>query len=123
MEELELMLPVEAHAEPDSPDLATGHQSTRSASVLVVDDDPVVSALMCATLENDGFTVFQAGDGVEGCELYRRHRPDVLLVDVVMPRMDGYELCRELRSREDSAYVPIVVKRSLQGALRRLPTN
>jgi len=113
MEELELVLPVEVRAEPDSPDLPTAHQPAPSASVLVVDDDPVVSALMCATLENDGFTVFQAGDGVEGCELYRRHRPDVLLVDVVMPRMDGYELCRELRSREDSAYVPIVVATSL----------
>ena len=103
MEELELVLPVEVRAEPDSPDLPTAHQPAPSASVLVVDDDPVVSALMCATLENDGFTVFQAGDGIEGCELYRRHRPDVLLVDVVMPRMDGYELCRELRSRQESA--------------------
>jgi signal transduction histidine kinase len=111
MEELELVLP--APAEPNSSSLSAPAQSAPAASVLVVDDDPVVCALMQATLENDGFTVFQAGDGVEGCELYRRYRPDVLLVDVVMPRMDGYELCRELRSREDSAYVPIVVATSL----------
>jgi signal transduction histidine kinase len=115
MEELELLLLPEAVFEPDSPPcvLAAPAQPGPAASVLVVDDDLVVRAPTRATLENDGFTVFEAADGVEGCELYRRHRPDVLLVDVVMPRMDGYELCRELRSREDSAYVPIVVATSL----------
>lgn len=112
MEEFELMLPADAHAEPDvASDRAPS--AAPAGSVLVVDDDPVVAALMRATLENDGFSVLEATDGVEGCELYRRHRPDVLLVDVVMPRMDGYELCRELRSREESAYVPIVVATSL----------
>ncbi len=80
----------------------------RTASVLVVDDDPVVRSLMRATLENDNFEVIEAVDGVEGCQLYEKHRPDLLLVDVIMPRMDGYELCRELRSRLASAYVPIV---------------
>src|SRR5690348_8154982 len=86
---------------------------SRTASILVVDDDPVVRSLMRATLENDNFEVIEAGDGVEGCELYEARRPDLLLVDVVMPRMDGYELCRILRSRPESAYVPIVVATSL----------
>jgi signal transduction histidine kinase len=84
-----------------------------TASILVVDDDPIVSSLMRATLENDGFSVIEAADGVEGCRLYEEHRPDLLLVDVLMPRMDGYGLCRELRSRAHSAYVPIVVATSL----------
>jgi DNA-binding response OmpR family regulator len=115
MADLDLFLPAKAHAVPDRSDngFPGTTRSATAASVLVVDDDPVVSALMCATLESDGFTVFQAGDGIEGCELYRQYRPDVLLVDVVMPRMDGYELCRELRSREESADVPIVVVTSL----------
>jgi signal transduction histidine kinase len=114
MEELDLAWPAEAGpAESRSTSGAVMAQSGPTASVLVVDDDPVVSALMRATLENDGFTVFEAVDGIEGCELYRKHRPDLLLVDVVMPRMDGYELCRELRSRAESAYVPIVVATSL----------
>jgi signal transduction histidine kinase len=86
---------------------------TASASILVVDDDPVVRSLMRATLERDGFTVIEAGDGAEGCRLYEEHRPDLLLVDLVMPHMDGYELCRVLRSRPESVYVPIVVATSL----------
>ncbi len=86
---------------------------SRTASILVVDDDPVVRSLMRATLENDNFEVIEAGDGIEGCRLYEERRPDLLLVDVIMPRMDGFELCRELRSRLASAYVPIVVATGL----------
>jgi signal transduction histidine kinase len=86
---------------------------TGRPSILVVDDDPVVCSLMRATLQRDGFEVIEAGDGAEGCRLYKEHRPDLLLVDVIMPRMDGYQLCRELRSRPESAYVPIVVSTSL----------
>jgi len=82
-------------------------------SILVVDDDPVVRSLMRATLKTDGFTVVEAADGEEGCRLYEEHRPDLLLVDLIMPRKDGYELCRILRSRPESAYVPIVVATSL----------
>ena len=88
-------------------------QLTASASILVVDDDPIVRSLMRATLEHDGFVVVEARDGVEGCRLYEEHHPDLLLVDLVMPHMDGYELCRVLRSRPESAYVPIVVATSL----------
>jgi len=85
----------------------------QGASILVVDDDPIVRSLMQATLRTDGFTVFEAADGVEGCRLYEEHLPDLMLVDLVMPHMDGYELCRVLRARPESAYVPIVVATSL----------
>jgi signal transduction histidine kinase len=84
-----------------------------AARILIVDDDPIVTALTRATLENDGFSVIEAEDGAQGCELYEQHRPDLLLVDVVMPGMDGYDLCRELRRRPHAAYVPIVIVTSL----------
>jgi signal transduction histidine kinase len=113
MDELELALPGAAglRTRPESPGALSAPMPP--ATVLVVDDDPIVSSLMRATLENDGFRVLHAADGIDGCEAYERHKPDLLLVDVVMPRMDGYELCRELRSRQESAYVPIVVATSL----------
>lgn len=80
-----------------------------TASILIVDDDPGQLLLMCTALEQKGFEVIEAADGVEGCQLYEEHRPDLVLVDLMMPRMDGYELCRELRGRAGSADVPIVV--------------
>jgi signal transduction histidine kinase len=84
-----------------------------AASILVVDDDRLVCELMRTTLENDGFAVIEASDGLEGCRLYEQHRPDLLLVDLMMPRMDGFQLCRELRRRPEAACVPILVVTSL----------
>jgi signal transduction histidine kinase len=86
---------------------------TTPASILVVDDDAVVCALMRETLEGDGYRVIEASDGVEGCRLCKERRPDLLLVDIMMPRMDGYGLCRELRSHPEFAYIPILVVTSL----------
>jgi CheY-like chemotaxis protein len=83
-----------------------------TASILVVDDDPAQRLLMRKVLEHKGFEVIEAADGVEACRLYEEHRPDLLLVDLMMPRMDGYELCRELRGRTRSVDVPIVVTTS-----------
>jgi len=81
--------------------------------VLIVDDDLIVRALMRAALEKDGFAVIEAGDGREACDLCADHCPELLIVDVVMPEMDGYELCRVLRQRPETAYVPILVATGL----------
>ncbi len=83
-----------------------------TASILVVDDDPGQRLLMRKVLEHKGFEVIEAADGVEACRLNEERRPDLLLVDLMMPRMDGYELCRELRGQTHSADVPIVVTTS-----------
>jgi len=84
-------------------------EPTGLALILVVDDDPSACLVMRETLESAGFTVIEASDGIEGCRQYDEHHPDLLLVDIIMPRMDGFELCRELRSRPEAAFVPIVV--------------
>src|SRR5437016_4883018 len=86
---------------------------TSAALILVVDDDPGTRFLMRTALEHFGFEVIEAADGIEGYQLYERHRPDLLLVDVMMPHMNGYELCRKLRSHAHSACVPIVVVTSV----------
>jgi CheY-like chemotaxis protein len=109
MSDLQVDQPIDGHAGGRPMNAVDDAKPVSRGSVLIVDDDPIVCALVRATLESDGFGVIEANDGVEGWERYEQHRPDLLLVDVVMPRMDGYELCRELRRRRDSAYVPIVV--------------
>src|SRR5436190_11251066 len=80
-----------------------------AALILIVDDDQGQRLLMRKVLENKGFEVIEAADGVDAFRLNEEHRPDLLLVDLMMPRMDGYELCRELRGQPHSANVPIVV--------------
>ncbi len=78
------------------------------ATILIVDDDDIVRMLMRAELEGDGFTVLEAVDGVEACEICSRQVPDLIVTDVLMPRMDGFALCQALRANPSSQFVPIL---------------
>ena len=84
-------------------------EAEAAAPILLVDDDPIVCSLMRAALESEGYAVVEARDGAEGCRLYEVHRPRLVIADVVMPRMDGFEMCRELRRRPEPAHLPILM--------------
>ena len=72
--------------------------------LLIVDDDPVVRSLMRDTLEDDGFAVIEAGNGAEACERCDETLPALIVVDAMMPVMDGFALCRALRARPETAH-------------------
>jgi two-component system response regulator MtrA len=76
------------------------------AQILLVEDDPSIREVTALGLRAAGFTVATAADGVEGLERWRADRPDLVLLDVMLPRMDGLEVCRAIR-RE--ATTPIVM--------------
>jgi signal transduction histidine kinase len=82
--------------------------ASKPASILIVDDDDIVREIMRAELEADGFQVAEAVDGVEACQKCWSQLPDLVIADVVMPRMDGFALCRELRANPISQFVPIL---------------
>jgi len=81
----------------------------RGRSVLLVDDSPVMRTLMAARLEGHGFVVTTATDGQEGLERAREAPPDAVVSDVMMPRLDGFQLCRALRTDEALAAIPVVL--------------
>jgi signal transduction histidine kinase len=87
--------------------------TSTDATILIVDDDPIVRALMRAALEDAGFAVLEAADGEEASRLCVESRPDLVVVDVLMPGMDGFELCRQLRRHPQLAYVPILMATGL----------
>jgi two-component system, OmpR family, phosphate regulon response regulator PhoB len=66
-------------------------------TVLVVDDEPPIVELVRFTLEDDTLRVLEAGDGVTALEIARRERPELILLDVQMPRLGGLEVCRRVR--------------------------
>lgn len=68
----------------------------RSRCVLVVDDDAVLRKVVRAVLEADGYRVIEAADGAEGLKLAAEEHPGVILLDVMMPGLDGIEVCRRL---------------------------
>lgn len=78
-------------------------------TVVVIDDDPVVCRLMEVVFELEGYAVRQAHDGPSGIELVREVQPDAVLVDVMMPGMDGLEVLAVLRSDPLTARLPIVL--------------
>jgi DNA-binding response OmpR family regulator len=78
------------------------------ATVLVVDDDPVILKLLEVNFEMEGFQVVRAADGAEGLERAREVRPDIVVLDVMMPRMTGYEVAKALREDVGTAHIPII---------------
>src|SRR5258708_2990504 len=77
-------------------------------NILVVDDSPTIRAALRSLLERMGHTVVEADDGKEALQMYRQDRPGLVLIDVVMPVMDGYEAARHMRETSAEEWVPII---------------
>jgi CheY-like chemotaxis protein len=77
--------------------------------ILVVDDDPDLVETVAMMLESKGCEVGKAYDGVEGEESIKQRRPDLVILDVMMPRKDGYILCAELKSDPKTRDIPVVL--------------
>jgi DNA-binding response OmpR family regulator len=80
-----------------------------AAKVLLVDDDPVILKLLQVNFEMEGYTVSLANDGVEGLEKARAEQPDIVLLDIMMPRMDGLEVTRQLKADDATRDIPIIL--------------
>ena len=79
------------------------------ARILVVDDDPDIRITLSTVLEAEGYSVITAKDGVECLDLIREMRPDLLILDLLMPRKDGFAVVRELRESSEYADLPILI--------------
>ena len=77
--------------------------------VLVADDEDDILELIVFRLENSGYTVIAAHDGAEALELARSSKPDLAVLDVMIPKMDGFELVRRLREDEATTRMPIIL--------------
>jgi CheY-like chemotaxis protein len=78
-------------------------------TVLAIDDDPLVLELMDVMLTPEGFTVLKAGDGREGLRLARLRRPDLIVLDLLMPGVDGFQVVDELKRDPDTAGIQIII--------------
>lgn len=85
-----------------------------AANILVVDDQRANAEMMAGVLAGRGYTVATALDGQEALERVREVRPDVVVCDLLMPKMDGYEVCRRLRAAPETALLPVILVTSLE---------
>jgi DNA-binding response OmpR family regulator len=77
--------------------------------ILVADDDPDIVALVSAVLRRAGFDVVEASDGAEALELLRTRRPQLAVLDISMPKLDGMEVLQFMRAEPESSAVPVVL--------------
>jgi two-component system cell cycle response regulator len=81
---------------------------TTKLSVLVVDDEPDKRLLLAFALENEGYEVHTADDGVAGLAAVELYEPDLIVTDVMMPRMDGYEMIKRVRGNPQTKFIPVI---------------
>lgn len=82
---------------------------TDKGYVVLIEDEKNIAALVRYNLRKEGFRVSIAGDGEEGLQLIERERPDVVLLDLLLPRVDGLEVCRRLKQREQTRSIPVIM--------------
>lgn len=88
--------------------------------ILVVEDDPELMALLCFNLRNAGFAIGSATDGIEAIKKARSLAPDLILLDVMLPELDGFAVCEILRRDAALARVPVVMLTALSSEFGRI---
>ncbi|MEH7403754.1 MULTISPECIES: response regulator transcription factor [Bacillaceae] len=88
------------------------------ASILIVDDDPHIRKLLNVLLRDEGFTVFEATNGIEAISVFEDNKIDMLIIDLMMPKMDGFELCREIRNEYDLPIIMLTAKGETEQKVR-----
>jgi len=83
--------------------------------VIIVEDEPVFRLIYKGVLENAGYKVLEAEDGVKGLEMIKNEKPDVVLLDLILPRMGGYEVLKKLREDKQLSSIPVIILSVLGG--------
>lgn len=80
--------------------------------ILIVDDEPDLIELVRLRLESSGYDVLEAHDGQEGLDMARKDHPDLIILDIMMPKMNGYQVCRELKKEDKKTPVMLLTAKS-----------
>jgi twitching motility two-component system response regulator PilG len=93
---------------------------TDRGTILVVDDSPTVCKLVCITLEKRGYQVITASNGLEALARINDRLPDLILLDITMPRMDGYQLCKIVKGNQGTKCIPVIMLTGKDGFIDRV---
>lgn len=88
--------------------------------VLVVDDEPDIAELLSYNLQLDGFEVLCASCGIDALNQARTHLPEIIILDLMLPDMDGFSVCEILRCQPSTADIPVIVLTAMAGEIPRL---
>lgn len=77
--------------------------------ILIVDDEPYIIRSLGFVLKRAGFEVYEARNGAQALEIVQQHQPDLAFLDIMMPQMDGFEVCRRIRASKGTADIPVIM--------------
>ena len=85
-----------------------------TTKILIIDDDPITRLLAAEKLTEENFRVFEAANGQQGLAMIKQIKPDLVLLDVIMPDIDGYDVCKEIRRNPELASLPVIMLTGLE---------
>ena len=85
--------------------------------ILVVDEEAIIRHLLSTNLTKQGYIVFLASDGKEALEIFTKEQPNLVVLDIVLPKLDGYEVCRRIR---ENSKTPIIIITTLRNISDRI---
>jgi two-component system response regulator MprA len=88
--------------------------------IAVIDDDPKIRAMLVRSLTYGGYNVLAAEDGIKGWELVMREKPQVVILDIMLPKMDGYEVCRLLKEQVETSVLMLTAKDEIKDRVKGL---
>lgn len=82
--------------------------------ILIIDDERLNTVILSTVLKNEGYRVVSVNKGIQGCEEFKKHCPDIVLLDIIMKDIDGFQVCEEIRSLPEGKHVPILMLTGLE---------
>jgi len=82
--------------------------------ILIIEDDPTMAAILEKHFTVEGYTVILAGDGEEGFQKAQQEKPDVILLDIIMPKLDGLSFLRKMRKDKSIASIPVIMHSNIE---------
>lgn len=90
-------------------------KQTNMAKILIVEDDAILQKSLKEYLSSEGFEIMCASDGEEGVQKAVSEKPDLILLDIILPKKDGYEVLQEVKANPEISYIPVVLLTNLDG--------
>ncbi len=90
-------------------------ETNKNKKILIIEDEATLQKTLNDLLSQEGYEVLSAVDGEKGLELVFEKNPDLVLLDIILPKMDGFEILKKIKENKDTAQIPVIILTNLSG--------
>lgn len=84
-------------------------EQSKKATIIIIEDEQVFRLIYRGVLQNAGYNVLEAGDGLTGWNMIKEHKPDLVLLDLILPKMSGHEVLHQIRTDPSTKDIPVII--------------